>query len=32
MDKPVPKERVEHILEAIKLIREFVKETNEQRR
>ena len=24
MDKPIPKERVEHILEAIRLIKEFV--------
>nr|MBI1228811.1 DUF86 domain-containing protein [Cytophagales bacterium] len=29
MDKPTPKERVEHVLEAIRLIREFVAETDE---
>jgi uncharacterized protein with HEPN domain len=30
MDKPTPKERVEHILEAIRLIREFVSGMNEK--
>ena len=29
MDKPTPKERAEHILEAIKLIKEFVADMNE---
>lgn len=29
MDRPTPKERVEHILEAIRLIREFVAGTSE---
>lgn len=29
MDKPTPKERVEHVLEAIKLIREFVANVDE---
>lgn len=29
MDKPTPRERVEHILEAIRLIREFVADTDE---
>ncbi len=29
MDKPTPKERVEHILEVIKLIKEFVAGTDE---
>ena len=29
MDKPTPKERAEHILEAIQLIREFVAGINE---
>ena len=30
MGKPIPKERVEHILEAIRLIREFVSGMNEK--
>lgn len=29
MDKPTPKQRTEHILEAIKLIKEFVADTDE---
>lgn len=30
MDKPTPKERVEHVLEAILLIKDFVKDVSEQ--
>jgi uncharacterized protein with HEPN domain len=30
MDKPTPRERIEHILEAISLIREFVSDMNEE--
>jgi len=30
MAKPTPKERIEHILEAIQLIKEFVKDINEE--
>jgi len=30
MDKPTPRERIEHILEAISLIREFVSDLDEQ--
>lgn len=29
MDKPTPKERVEHVLEAIKLIKDFVSDVDE---
>ncbi len=29
MDKPTPRQRIEHVLEAIKLIREFVTNVNE---
>lgn len=29
MDKPTPKERFEHVLQAIKLIKEFIANVNE---
>ena len=29
MDKPTPRQRIEHVLEAIRLIREFVETVNE---